>query len=334
MMREAGWRLWARLNAGTRPAPDAPLVRLAILDWRSWPSCSTPSQVARTLKSAPRRYACAEKPRLDPRQGPARKAMRRRARSSARRSCTRSARAGCPIGECWTRSTPLMIMVDTAREPRLLQRQTDAGPLDPARRRVARRPRNWLGAYRRTSVDRAISTTAGQGFRETIAAIRARCSTRPRCSRRCPAQGRRSRERGGGAADGSNTIWKRAVEYLTVRRRALFRFDPAIEEGEGDRSGISQVGDQVGLGEEAQRSHAGHGDLRGERRLPHHRAYLQPTASTTRWCGRAANEFRQYEAIADAKGFLMVSASPLTRSSHHAGEDFARLKAARATRVL
>ena len=33
--------------------------------------------------------------------------------------------------------------------------------------------------------------------------------------------------------------------------------------------------------------------------------------------------------IARAKGFLMVSASPLTRSSHHAGEDFARLQAAR-----
>ena len=40
-------------------------------------------------------------------------------------------------------------------------------------------------------------------------------------------------------------------------------------------------------------------------------------------------EFKAYEAIARAKGFLRVSASPLTRSSHHAGEDFARLQAAR-----
>ena len=37
-------------------------------------------------------------------------------------------------------------------------------------------------------------------------------------------------------------------------------------------------------------------------------------------------------ALAYAKGFLMVSASPLTRSSHHAGEDFARLRAARAAK--
>jgi len=39
--------------------------------------------------------------------------------------------------------------------------------------------------------------------------------------------------------------------------------------------------------------------------------------------------FRAYEAAALVKGFLLVAASPLTRSSHHAGEDFARLKAAR-----
>jgi len=43
----------------------------------------------------------------------------------------------------------------------------------------------------------------------------------------------------------------------------------------------------------------------------------------------ASAVFAGYEAIARAKGFLMVSASPLTRSSHHAGEDFAKLRAAR-----
>jgi lipoic acid synthetase len=43
-------------------------------------------------------------------------------------------------------------------------------------------------------------------------------------------------------------------------------------------------------------------------------------------------EFKTLETIAYAKGFVMVSASPLTRSSHHAGEDFARLKAARSPR--
>jgi len=44
-------------------------------------------------------------------------------------------------------------------------------------------------------------------------------------------------------------------------------------------------------------------------------------------------EFKAYESIAYSKGFLMVAANPLTRSSHHAGDDFARLRAARLARV-
>ena len=58
--------------------------------------------------------------------------------------------------------------------------------------------------------------------------------------------------------------------------------------------------------------------------------YLQPTrrhAPIDRYV--TPDEFKAYESIAWAKGFLMVSASPFTRSSHHAGEDFARLRAAR-----
>ena len=45
------------------------------------------------------------------------------------------------------------------------------------------------------------------------------------------------------------------------------------------------------------------------------------------------DEFKGFETIAYAKGFLMVSSTPLTRSSHHAGEDFARLRAARAAKL-
>jgi lipoic acid synthetase len=45
------------------------------------------------------------------------------------------------------------------------------------------------------------------------------------------------------------------------------------------------------------------------------------------------DEFKSFETIAYVKGFLMVSSTPLTRSSHHAGEDFARLKAARAAKI-
>ena len=59
--------------------------------------------------------------------------------------------------------------------------------------------------------------------------------------------------------------------------------------------------------------------------------YLQPTPKhhvVDRFV--TPEEFKRFESMAYAKGFLMVSASPLTRSSYHAGEDFARLRAARA----
>ncbi|HFD16455.1 MAG TPA: lipoyl synthase, partial [Rhodospirillales bacterium] len=61
--------------------------------------------------------------------------------------------------------------------------------------------------------------------------------------------------------------------------------------------------------------------------------YLQPTARHHRVERFVPpEEFEAYARMARAKGFLMVSASPLTRSSYHAGEDFARLRAAREAR--
>ena len=58
--------------------------------------------------------------------------------------------------------------------------------------------------------------------------------------------------------------------------------------------------------------------------------YLQPTPkhhAVDRFV--TPDEFAAYRRLALGKGFLLVSASPLTRSSYHAGDDFARLKAAR-----
>ena len=45
------------------------------------------------------------------------------------------------------------------------------------------------------------------------------------------------------------------------------------------------------------------------------------------------DEFKAYQQVAYAKGFLLVSSSPLTRSSHHAGDDFQRLRQAREERL-
>lgn len=43
--------------------------------------------------------------------------------------------------------------------------------------------------------------------------------------------------------------------------------------------------------------------------------------------------FDAYARTARGKGFLMVSATPLTRSSYHAGEDFAQLREARLAKL-
>jgi lipoyl synthase len=62
--------------------------------------------------------------------------------------------------------------------------------------------------------------------------------------------------------------------------------------------------------------------------------YLQPTpkhAAVDRFV--TPDEFSGYATMARGKGFLMVSSSPLTRSSHHAGDDFKRLRAAREAKL-
>ena len=62
--------------------------------------------------------------------------------------------------------------------------------------------------------------------------------------------------------------------------------------------------------------------------------YLQPTrkhAAIDRFVTPA--EFEAYASMARAKGFLMVSASPMTRSSYHAGDDFERLRSARQAKL-
>ncbi|MFV2033898.1 MAG: lipoyl synthase [Halocynthiibacter sp.] len=62
--------------------------------------------------------------------------------------------------------------------------------------------------------------------------------------------------------------------------------------------------------------------------------YLQPTTRHHRIDRFVTpDEFKSYETAAYGKGFLMVSATPLTRPSYHAGDDFARLRAARTEKL-
>ena len=121
--------------------------------------------------------------------------------------------------------------------------------------------------------------------------------------------------------------------YLTIRPGARYFHSLRLlqQVKELDPQTFTKSGIMVGLGEERNEILQVMDDLRSANvDFLTIGQYLQPTrkhAEVKRFV--PPDEFKSLETIAYSKGFLMVSASPLTRSSHHAGDDFARLKAAR-----
>src|SRR4051794_16143599 len=121
--------------------------------------------------------------------------------------------------------------------------------------------------------------------------------------------------------------------YLTVRPGARYFHSIRLLQRakEIDHTMFTKSGIMVGLGEERNEVLQLMDDLRtAEVDFLTIGQYLQPTRkhhALMRYV--PPDEFKSYETIAYSKGFLLVSASPLTRSSHHAGDDFAKLKAKR-----
>jgi len=124
--------------------------------------------------------------------------------------------------------------------------------------------------------------------------------------------------------------------YVTVRPGARYFHSVRVlqQVKELDPQIFTKSGIMVGLGEERNEVLALMDDLRSaDVDFLTIGQYLQPTRkhhAVMRYV--TPDEFAGYEKVAYTKGFLMVSASPLTRSSHHAGDDFAKLQAARAAR--
>ena len=123
------------------------------------------------------------------------------------------------------------------------------------------------------------------------------------------------------------------AKYLTVRPGARYFHSLRLLQRakELDATLFTKSGIMVGLGETRNEVLQVMDDLRSaDVDFLTIGQYLQPTPkhhAVERFV--TPEEFEGYSAVASARGFLLVSASPLTRSSHHAGEDFARLKAAR-----
>ncbi|MGF1454980.1 MAG: lipoyl synthase [Alphaproteobacteria bacterium] len=121
--------------------------------------------------------------------------------------------------------------------------------------------------------------------------------------------------------------------YLSVRPGARYYHSIRLldEVKRLDPSMFTKSGLMVGLGESREEVMQVMDDLRSaDVDFLTIGQYLQPTRKHHAVMDFITPDaFRSYETIAYAKGFLLVSASPLTRSSYHAGEDFERLRAAR-----
>ncbi len=125
-------------------------------------------------------------------------------------------------------------------------------------------------------------------------------------------------------------------KYLTVRPGARYFHSVRLLQKvkELDAEIFTKSGIMLGFGEERHEVLQLMDDLRSaEVDFLTMGQYLQPTRKHHPVVSFVPpDEFDAYASVARTKGFLLVSASPLTRSSHHAGEDFARLKAERARR--
>ncbi len=251
--------------------------------------------------------------------------------------------AGCPnIGECWEKKhATFMIMGDTCtRACAFCNVKTGLpGALDPAEPEKVAEATAKLGLAHIvvTSVDRDDLADGGAAhFAATIRAIREHCPTTtievltPDFLRKPGALEQVIAARPDVFNHNLETVPSR---YPTVRPGARYFHSMRLlqQAKEFDPKMFTKSGIMVGLGEERNEVLQLMDDLRSaDVDFLTIGQYLQPTRKhhpVVRFV--TPDEFKSYETIAYAKGFLMVSASPLTRSSHHAGEDFAKLRAAR-----
>ena len=251
--------------------------------------------------------------------------------------------AGCPnIGECWAKlHATVMIMGDTCTRACAFCNVATGkpAPLDP------REPMNTARAVARmglrhvvvTSVDRDDLDDGGAGhFAAVIRAIR---ETSPETTIEVLTPDFMHKT---GAIE---TVVEARPDVFNHNLETAPRLYPSIRPGARyftslellsrvrrlDPSIFTKSGVMVGLGESAGEVYQVMDDLRAaDVDFITIGQYLQPTprhAPIDRFV--PPEEFEAYAAMARGKGFLMVSSSPLTRSSHHAGEDFEKLRAAR-----
>ena len=252
--------------------------------------------------------------------------------------------AACPnIGECWAeRHATVMILGDICTRACAFCNVATGRPgaVDPKEPEHLGTAAAELGLKHMvvTSVDRDDLDDGGAGqfalciesMRELAPGTTIEVLT-PRFppQERRPGSGRRSRPRRLQPQPGDRAP---ALSHHPARGRAIFHSLRLLERAkELDPCLFTKSGMMVGLGEEPGEVNQVMDDLRtaGVDFLTIGQ-YLQPTprhAAVARYV--TPDEFDGFRRLGLAKGFLLVAASPLTRSSYHAGEDFERLRRAR-----
>ncbi|MBX8801357.1 lipoyl synthase [Pseudochrobactrum asaccharolyticum] len=251
--------------------------------------------------------------------------------------------AGCPnIGECWDKKhATFMIMGEICTRACAFCNVSTGIPtaLDP------NEPENVAKAVKQmglthvviTSVDRDDLADGGaQHFAEVIHAIRA-ASPQTTIEILTPDFLRKE-----GALEivvkARPDVFNHNLEtvpsnYLKVRPGARYFHSLRLLQRvkELDPTIFTKSGIMVGLGEERNEVLQLMDDLRSaDVDFMTIGQYLQPTRkhhAVIRYV--TPDEFKSFATIGKTKGFLLVASSPLTRSSHHAGDDFAKLRAAR-----
>ena len=261
----------------------------------------------------------------------------------AHRLVTVCEEAACPnIGECWSkRHATFMIMGDTCTRACAFcnVRTGRPGALDDTEPLRVAQAVTALGLAHVvvTSVDRDDLADGGAAhFAATIRAIRRACPTTsievltPDFLRKEGAVE--------SVAEAAPDVFNHNLEtvpslYRRIRPGADYRhsLDLLARAKALDPRLFTKSGIMVGLGETSDDVLAVMDDLRAvDVDFLTIGQYLQPTrkhAAVDRFV--TPDEFQTHKRIAEDKGFLLVASSPLTRSSHHAAEDFAKLKVAR-----
>ncbi|MEO8723631.1 MAG: lipoyl synthase [Sphingobium sp.] len=256
--------------------------------------------------------------------------------------------AACPnIGECWTKKhATVMILGDTCTRACAFCNVKTGMP----RKVDVNEPQNLADAAAEmglehiviTSVDRDDLPDGGASqFVKVIAALR-RTTPHTTIEILTPDFRNKARSAVESIVIAKPDVYNHNLEtvprlYPTIRPGARYYASLRLLESVKlhDPSIFTKSGVMLGLGEERLEIHQVMDDMRcADIDFLTMGQYLQPTPKHTKVMEFVTPQmFNAYAAIARAKGFLQVASSPLTRSSYHAGEDFAQMRAARAAKL-